>query len=420
MPKKARELSAVAVANLKPVRTTRGGLRSRFMVGGGDGLHLKIASGSRSWILRVMIDGTRRDIGLGSYPGVTLATARKLANDHRDRIAQGINPLAERRANAEVARNDKAKAKTFRDCAEAYIAAHKGEWKNPKHAAQWSATLNSYAYPVFGSKPVDAIDSNLVLEVIEPLWTTKTETASRLRGRIEKVLGWATFRGFRHGENPARWKDHLDHHLPLRSDVRKVKHHASLPYAELRAFLADLRGRSGTAARALEFAILCASRSGEVREATWREFDLDRRIWTIPAERMKADREHVVPLAEPAISILRARQAAPRIEGSLDLGYVFAAPRGGAFSDAVFRALFDRMGRGGLTQHGFRSTFREWAGEVSTHSREVVEHALAHRLADKAEAAYQRGSLLPKRVALMNDWAAFCEDTKEVKEHVAK
>ena len=355
-----------------------------------------------------MVHGERRDIGLGPYPGVTLATARKLANEHRDRIAQGVDPLAERRAKAEAAYAVKLKAKTFRECAEAYIAAHRGEWKNAKHAGQWEATLKTYAYPVFGSRPVAAIDTNLVLEAVEPLWATKTETASRLRGRIEKVLGWATFRGFRHGENPARWKDHLDHHLPLRSDVRKVKHHASLPYADLAAFMAELRTREGMSARALEFAILCASRSGEVREATWGEFDLDRRLWTIPANRMKAEREHVVPLSDAAMTILATQRAAPRVEGYDGPDYVFPAPRGGAFSDAVFRALFERMGRVGLTQHGFRSTFREWAGEVSKHPREVVEHALAHQLADKAEAAYQRGSLLPKRVSLMSDWADYC------------
>jgi integrase len=384
------------------------------MVGGADGLHLRVMERSRSWILRVTINGNRRDIGLGPYPGVTLATARKLANEHRDRIAQGVDPIAERRAKVEATRKEKLTANTFRQCAEAYISAHRSEWKNPKHAGQWAATLETYAYPVFGSMSVAAVDTSLVLEVIEPLWTTKTETASRLRGRIEKVLGWATFRGFRQGENPARWKDHLDHHLPVRSDVRKVKHHESLPYAELAPFMTQLRKRVGTAARALEFAILCASRSGEIREATWGEFDLDRRLWTIPAARMKAKREHVVPLSDAAMAILATQQAAPRVEGHIGPEYVFAAPRGGAFSDAVFRALFERMGRAGLTQHGFRSTFREWAGEQSKHSREVVEHALAHQLADKAEAAYQRGSLLPKRVALMTDWATFCSGAQEL------
>lgn len=407
MPRKAKELSAVAVANLKTV-VTSDGIKTRFMVGGANGLHLRIVGEAKSWILRVTINGKRCDVGLGSYPGVTLATARKLANQHHDLIAQGVDPLAERRAKVEAAQAERLKAKTFRECAEAYIAAHKGEWKNDKHSKQWSATLETYAYPVFASKPVANIDTNLVLEVIEPLWATKTETASRLRGRIEKVLGWATFRGFRQGENPARWKDHLDHHLPLRSDVRKVKHHAALPYADLGAFMVELRKRAGTSARALEFAILCASRSGEVRNATWDEIDLDRRLWTIPEDRMKAGKAHVVPLSDAAVAVLKAQQALPPIEGHDGPAYVFPAPRGGALSDMALTAVLKRMERGDLTQHGFRSTFREWAGEVSKHPREVVEHALAHQLADKAEAAYQRGSLLPKRVALMNDWAKFC------------
>ncbi|USU08841.1 integrase arm-type DNA-binding domain-containing protein [Sphingomonadaceae bacterium OTU29MARTA1] len=408
MPRKAKELSALAVANLKPVISPSGSVRTRFMVGGADGLHLRIVGQSRSWILRIMVNGDRRDIGLGGYPGVTLATARKLANEHRDQLARGIDPLADRRAKAEANRIEKAKAWSFQDCADAYITAHRGEWKNPKHAAQWSATLETYAYPVFGSRPVAAIDTHLILAVIEPLWATKTETASRLRGRIEKVLGWAAFRGFRTGENPARWKDHLDHHLPARADVRKVQHHASLHYNQLAQFMADLRKRDGISARALEFAILCASRSGEVREATWAEFDLERRLWTIPTERMKADREHTVPLSDAAICLLKDQLATPRPKDYDGPLYVFHAPRGGAFSDSVFRALFERMGRTGLTQHGFRSTFREWAGETTSHPREVVEHALAHLLADKAEAAYQRGSLLPKRKSLMADWADFC------------
>lgn len=407
MPKKSKELSAIAVANLKSVVTSNG-IKTRFMVGGANGLHLRIVDEAKSWILRVTIKGIRRDIGLGAYPGVSLSTARKLANQHHDLIAQGIDPLAERRAKLEAARAEKLKAKTFRECAEAYIAAHRGEWKNPKHAAQWSSTLETYAYPVFGSKLVEKVDTNLVLEVIEPLWTTKTETASRLRGRIEKVLGWATFRGFREGENPARWKDHLDHHLPLRSDVRKVKHHASLPYSEIGGFMVDLRKREGASARALEFAILCASRSGEVRGMTFGEVDFDRRLWTIPADRMKAEREHVVPLSDAAVAILQAQRASPPVDGHDGPDYVFPAPRGGALSDMALTAVLKRMDRAGLTQHGFRSTFREWAGEVSKHPREVVEHALAHQLADKAEAAYQRGSLLPKRVLLMKDWANFC------------
>lgn len=404
MPRKAKELSAIAVANLKPIQSARGGIKTRFMVGGVDGLHLRIVGGSRSWVLRIMIAGRRSDVCLGSYPSITLATARKLANMHRETIALGGNPLEERRARRAKAES----ARTFKECAETYISTHESEWKNPKHASQWASTLETYAYPVFGELAVSEVDTALVLKAIEPLWTTKTETASRLRGRIERVLGWAAFRGYRTGDNPARWKDHLDHHLPSRGDVRKVKHHASLPYRELPTFLTDLRQRAGTAARALEFAILCASRSGEVRQATWDEIDFDRKLWTIPAERMKAKREHVVPLSDQAIKLLKDR---PRKDGD-HASFLFAAPHGGAFSDAVFQALFIRMKRTELTQHGFRSTFREWAGEVSAHPREVVEHALAHQLADKAEAAYQRGSLLPKRIALMQDWASYCSGVR--------
>lgn len=405
MPRKAKELSALAVANLKPIVSTDGKTKNRFMVGGADGLHLRIIGDARSWILRVTIGGKRRDVGLGSYPGVTLATARRLANVHRDTIAQGGDPIADRRSKAENQKN-------FKECAEAYIASRQSEWKNAKHAAQWTSTLATYAYPILERVAVNSIDTALILRVIEPLWATKTETASRLRGRIEKILGWATFRGYRSGANPARWKDHLDHHLPSRGDVRKVKHHTALPYSELPSFMNDLRHRKGTSARALEFAILCASRSGEVRNATWQEIDMPRALWTIPAERMKAKREHVVPLSKAAIAILEVQK--PTDTEKIDpSSFIFPATHGEAFSDAVFQALFKRMELSHLTQHGFRSTFREWAGEVSDHPREVVEHALAHQLADKAEAAYQRGSLLPKRVALMDDWSKYCRSASK-------
>ena len=396
MPKKAKELTARAVDALK----TEG----RFAVGGVDGLHLLIAGNGRSWILRVKIGARRTDIGLGSSDDVSLADAREKAREYRRKVREGIDPMDEKRQARAALQVAKVKSRTFKECAEAFLEAQEGKWKNAnaKHVKQWSATLETYAYPVIGALPVSSIDTGLVLEVIQPLWASKTETASRLRGRIEKVLGWATFRGYRSGENPARWKDHLDHELPARTEVRKVKHHASLDYKELGAFMADLRKRDGISARALEFAILCASRSREVREATWSEFDLEAKTWTIPADRMKAGREHVVPLSAPALAILKAQ---PRIEGT---DFVFPAPRGGALSDMALTAVLKRMDRNGLTQHGFRSTFREWGGEVSKHPREVVEHALAHQLADKAEAAYQRGSLMPKRVVLMADWAKFC------------
>lgn len=403
MPKMVKAMSVKAVEALKD--------DGRYAVGGATGLHLCIAGNSKAWVLRVKIGDRRTDLGLGSFEDVSLATAREKAAQLRKEIIGGVDPVAEKREREAAVRVTKAKTKTFKECAEAFLEAQKPKWKNAnaKHVAQWSSTLATYAYPKIGALPVDKVDTGLILEVLQQpteggasLWEAKTETASRLRGRVEKVLAWATFRGYRHGDNPARWRGHLDNELPARGDVRKVKHHAALPYAEIGEFMVDLRKREGLSARALEFAILTAARSNEVRMATWDEIDLDRRLWTIPKERMKAKKEHAVPLSDAAVALLKAL---PRIE---NVPLLFSAPKGGAFSDAVFRALFERMDREGLTQHGFRSTFREWAGETTAYPREVIEHALAHQLADKAEAAYQRGTLMPKRARLMADWAKFC------------
>ena len=412
MPKKAKELSALAVSKLK----TEG----RYAVGGADGLHLRIAGASRAWVLRLAV-GTRtnakgntvvhrRDIGLGSYPEVSLAEAREKTRELRKQVRDGIDPIEERKVTKVRAALEAAKSKTFEECANAYIEANRAGWKNEKHVQQWQNTLATYAFPKIGQLPVAAIDTGLVLSVLQQetgedkaqLWHAKTETASRLRGRLESILDWAAFRGYREGENPARWKGHLEHELPARSKVQKIEHHAALPYAELGAFMVELRKREGLSARALEFAILCASRSGEVRGATWAEIDLPGRIWTVPAERMKAGKEHRVPLSDEAVKLL---EALPRIVGN---DYVFPAPRGGQLSDMALTAVLRRMERGGLTQHGFRSTFRDWAGETTAYPREVCEHALAHKLADGVEAAYQRGDLLAKRARLMADWARYC------------
>ena len=412
MPKKAKELSALAVSKLK----TEG----RYAVGGADGLHLRIAGASRAWVLRLAV-GTRtdakgntvvhrRDIGLGSYPEVSLAEAREKARELRKQVRDGIDPIEERKVTKVRAALEAAKSKTFEECANAYIEANRAGWKNEKHVQQWQNTLATYAFPKIGQLPVAAIDTGLVLSVLQQetgedkaqLWHAKTETESRLRGRLESILDWAAFRGYREGENPARWKGHLEHELPARSKVQKIEHHAALPYAELGAFMVELRKREGLSARALEFAILCASRSGEVRGATWAEIDLPGRIWTVPAERMKAGKEHRVPLSDEAVKLL---EALPRIVGN---DYVFPAPRGGQLSDMALTAVLRRMERGGLTQHGFRSTFRDWAGETTAYPREVCEHALAHKLADGVEAAYQRGDLLAKRARLMADWARYC------------
>lgn len=412
MPKKAKELSALAVSKLK----TDG----RYAVGGVDGLHLRVVGASRAWILRIAVgkrvdrDGQvivhRRDVGLGGYPDVSLAEARDRAREMRKLVRDGVDPVQNRQAEKVQTALEIAKAKSFKDCGIAYIEANRAGWKNDKHVQQWENTLATYVYPKFGHLPVVSIDTGMVLAVLQQpvettgdtLWLAKTETASRLRGRIESILDWATFRGYRQGDNPARWKGHLEHELPARNKVQKVTHHAALPYAQIPAFMVDLKSKVGVSARALEFAILTAARSGEVRGAKWSEMDLTARIWTIPGERMKAGKEHRVPLASEVIDLLNAL---PREEDSV---HVFIAPRGGQLSDMALTAVLRRMNHGGLTQHGFRSSFRDWAGETTAYPREVCEHALAHKLADGVEAAYQRGDLLIKRAGLMSDWAKYC------------
>lgn len=377
--------------------------------GDGGGLWLQISKlGGKSWVFRFTLHGKSREMGLGPVHTVLLADARGKALEHRKQIAEGLDPIEVRRTEQARAKLEAAKMKTFAECATAYIEAHRAGWKNEKHVKQWTATLETYAFPVMGALSVAGVDTGLVLRVLEPLWHTKTETASRLRGRIESVLDWAAFRGYRQGENPARWKGHLDNELPARSKVQAVEHHAALPYAEIGAFMADLQQREGISPRALEFAILTAARSGEVRGALWAEIDLKAFIWTIPKERMKMDKEHRVPLSNEAVKLL---EGLPRIDGS---EYVFPAPRGGQMSDMALTAVLRRMKRGDITQHGFRSTFRDWAGETTAYPREVIEHALAHKLKDKAEAAYQRGDLLVKRARLMADWSSYCGIVQKV------
>jgi len=414
MSKRAKELSALAVSKIK-----NDGLHA---VGGIPGLYIQITENSRSWIFRFYI-GTRttsngktvahlRDMGLGAYPEVTLAEARATARELRQQIRNGIDPIEERRAAKARAKLESVKTKTFQECAEAFIVANRTGWKNAKHAQQWGNTLSMYAYPVIGGLPVAEIDTGLVLEVLqqpvqtkdgtEALWNAKTETASRVRNRIENILDWAKVHGLREGDNPADWTT-LKYTLPAKSKVQKVKHFTALPYSEMGVFMADLRKREGMAARALEFAILTAARSGEVRGATWYEIDLTAKIWTIPADRMKADKEHFVPLSAVAIRLL---ESLPRDKGN---DYVFPAQKGGAMSDMALTMVLRRMKRGDIKTHGFRSTFRDWAGETTNYPREVIEHALSHQLKDKAEAAYARGALIEKRKGLMTDWAKYCD-----------
>lgn len=370
----------------------------------GKGLYLRVTSPSaRSWAFRYMRDKKAHEVGLGPYPAVSLAEARKRAAEARQLLAHGKDLLIERASAKAAQAAGVARAVTFKDAAERYIAAHKAGWKNAKHAAQWTTTLATYAYPLIGESPVQAIDTGLVLKVLEPIWTAKTETASRLRGRIESVLDWARVRGYRDGENPARWRGHLEQLLPARSKVQRVQHHAALPYAELPKFMAALRAQDGVSASALEFAILTVARTGEVIGAKWTEVDLKEKVWTVPAERMKADKDHRVPLSARAVEILQSMKALGSAE------FVFPGPNKKPLSNMALLMLLRRMGRKDITAHGFRSTFRDWAAEHTNFPAEVAEMALAHAVGDKVEAAYRRGNLFAKRRELMNAWAKACQ-----------
>lgn len=386
MPKRTKELAAVQLPRL-PV-----GLHA---AGGATGLYLRVApTGARNWILRVVIGARRRDMGLGGWPDVPLGEARDRARQARRKIEEGIDPIEARKANMTTLRE----TPSFAECAKRTIDAKRPEWKNAKHADQWTSTLDTYAKPTIGKMPVDQIELSHVVDILAPLWTTKTETASRLRMRIEAVLAWATASGFRKGDNPARWRGNLDAVLAKPGKVAKVKHHKALSIDALPDFITALRSREGIAPRALEFLILTASRSGEVRGATWEEIDSN--VWTIPAERMKAGKEHRVPLSPRAVKLL---EGLPRMAGT-DL--VFPAARGDQLSDMALSAVMRRM-EVNAVPHGFRSTFRDWASERTNYPRDVAEMALAHTIGDKVEAAYRRGDLFTKRTKMMNDWAKF-------------
>ena len=366
--------------------------------GDGRGLWLRVRpDGRRGWVFRYRFRGRDREMGLGSADEVSLREAREQATGARQLLREGRDPIEESRKKRAAARG----MPSFAGCAEAFLAANETAWRNPKHRQQWRNTLGAYVFPAFGDSPVDSISVDDVLRVLQPLWQAKPETASRLRGRIERVLDWARVKGFRDGENPARWRGHLDKLLPKPSDVRAVRHFAALPWRDLPAFMDDLKGRRGVAARALEFAVLTVVRSGEVRGMQRSEVDGD--AWTVPAARMKAQREHRVPLSAPALALLNEL---PRFDGA---ELVFPGMRPGRpLSDMTLGAVLKRMGRGDLTVHGFRSTFRDWAAEATSFSREVCEQELAHTLANKVEAAYRRGDLFEKRRELMEAWASYC------------
>jgi integrase len=346
-------------------------------------------------------------MGLGGYPDVPLADAREKARRARDLISQGIDPIEQARSARSALRAAQAKAVTFANATRAYIETHETGWRNAKHALQWRTTLETYAFPVVGELLVRDIDKEHVLAILQPIWKTKTETASRLRGRIEKVLSYCMQAGYRsEGLNPARWKDNLDLLLGARSKVAKPTHHRALPVGEIGAFMTRLREAEGIAARALEFAILTAARSGEVRGATWAEIDLRTATWTIPGARMKAGREHRVPLSGAAVKLLKG------LPGGAKVDVVFQAPRGGQLSDMTLTAVLRRM-QVAAVPHGFRSTFRDWVSEQTAYPNEVAEMALAHTIGDKVEAAYRRGDLFEKRRNMMNDWATFCARPEE-------
>lgn len=365
--------------------------------GDGAGLYIRVTEGrSKHWIYRFTLAGKEHWMGLGPYPEVSLEEAREATLKARKKRYAGINPISAR--DAERAR---AKNLTFQQCADQYIASHRSGWKNPKHVDQWTNTIATYCGPVIGKLPVEQVTVGLVMRVLEPIWTTKAETAGRLRGRIESILDWATVRGYREGDNPARWKGQLDHLLPNISRVKRITHHAALGYAEMAELMLTLRQQAGIAARALEYAILTACRSGEVRLAAWEEIDLHSRVWIIPGERMKAAKEHRVPLSDAAIAVLN----------QMDQSTKFIFPgrtEGRPLSDMSLSAVLRRMGRDDLTVHGFRSTFRDWASESTAYPRDVAEMALAHSIGNKVEAAYRRGDLFTKRTRMMADWAEFC------------
>lgn len=372
----------------------------------GGGLHLLVKdSGARSWVYRYMIGGKSRDIGLGAADagGLSLVDARDKAAGYRLKVKAGIDPLAERQREAAealaAAQAAQIAGMPFKTVAEAYIAANEASWRNDKHRQQWRNTLATYVYPVIGELSVAAIATAHVLQIIEPLWRDKPETASRIRGRIETVLDAAKARGYREGENPARWRGHIAQILPARSRLTRG-HHKAMPYAAIPAFIGALRARDATAAMALEFVILTGTRTGEVLGATWGEVDLDKAIWTVPASRMKAGKEHRVPLSPRAVEILEAM----RPVGSASL---FPSDKGGKLSTMAMTMLLRRM-NADCTVHGFRSAFRDWAAECTGYAHEVCEMALAHAIGNKSEAAYRRGDLFDKRRRLMADWAGYC------------
>jgi integrase len=405
--RESNRLTAVKVARLsRPGRYPDGG-----------GLYVQVSKWrTRSWLFRFERDGRERQMGLGPVDVVSLADARERAKSARRLLLDGHDPIEVRHSERTARRIEAARVMTFEQCAEAYIRAHAPSWRNDKHKAQWGSTLKTYAYPTLGKLPVAAVDTELVLKVLEPIWTDKTETANRVRARIEKVLDWARVRAYRDGDNPARWRSHLDQLLARKSRVAPVKHRPALPYRDVPAFITDLRKRNGVSAWALEFLILTAARTGEVIGAKRCEIDFHAKLWTAPSTRMKSGREHRVPLCARAIEILKTVPLPDDPDA-----FVFPGARDGKpLSNMAMLELVRGMGRADIVVHGFRSTFKDWAAETTAHENIVTEMALAHKIDDEVEAAYRRGDLMQKRRALMDDWADHCTGDHDPGDKVVK
>jgi integrase len=369
----------------------------------GHQLYLQVQSPTnKSWLFRYTFGGRERFMGLGPLHTIDLEEARERARQARKVLLDGADPLAVRAAEAAQRALEAARTITFEAAAKTYYESHEASWKNAKHRQQFLNTLKTYVFPTIGKLPVADIDTGLVLKCIEPIWHDRTETANRTRGRIEAVLDWATVRGYRKGDNPARWRGHLSEVLPARGKIQKTKHHAALPIDAVPAFMAALREQHGVAARALEFTILTAARTAETVGARWQEIDLASATWTIPAGRMKASKEHRVPLSKPVLQVLRD---VPREKNN---PFVFIGPYKAGLSNMAMAATLQRMERSDITVHGFRSTFRTWAGERTAHPVHVIEQALAHSIGTKVERAYARGDLFTKRARLMADWGKYC------------
>jgi integrase len=378
------KLSAARVAKLAK--------RGRYSDGGG--LWLQVSKwDTKAWVFRWERESRERMMGLGATGTVTLANARERARRCRLMVLDGVDPIEQRTAERSQRRVEAAKSATFQECAEQYVASHRAAWRNAKHAEQWESTLRRFAFPVFGNVSVNAIDTTLMIRVLEPIWRKTPETGSRVRGRIESVLDWATVRGFRAGDNPARWRGHLSKLFPSRRKVRATRHHPALAYGEVPGFMIELRERHGAAARALEFLILTGARTGEVLGAAWREVDPGARIWTVPASRTKTGREHRQPLTDAAMCAL----------GTPGHPETPLFPVGRTAILEIMRAM-----RPGCVPHGFRSSFRDWAAERTNFPQEVCETALGHLVGDAVQRAYRRGDLFDKRRRLMDAWAGFC------------